>query len=142
MFDLQQALQKSQSRLNIIKILSDKTWSLNDKILFNIYKSLIGSVFDYSFFCFPCLCKARTEKIQVVQYTAIRSILKLPYDTSTEILKSRSKSFRIIPIKEKSYELSNKYIVRTKETSYALVVQLINGFQKGFSIRVKIQDDA
>jgi hypothetical protein len=70
-------IKKSQNRLNIIKILSNKSWSLNHKIRFNIYKSLVGSIFDYSFFCFPCLCHTRSEKIQVIQNTAIGNILKL-----------------------------------------------------------------
>ncbi len=128
-------IKKSQNRLNIIKILSNKSWPLNQKILFNIYKSLIGSIFDYSFFCSPCLCHTRTEKIQVIQNTAIRNILKLKYDTPSEILRHSSKPYIIIPIKERAYELNNKYIIRTIEVSNPLIVQLISEFQNGFAIR-------
>ncbi|RNA28071.1 RNA-directed DNA polymerase from mobile element [Brachionus plicatilis] len=44
--------QKCQSRLNIIKILSNKKWGLSKTSLSSIFKSFIGSVIDYSF---PCL---------------------------------------------------------------------------------------
>ena len=38
------------SRLNIIKIFSHTSWHLSRKTLTCIYRALIGSIFDYSFF--------------------------------------------------------------------------------------------
>ncbi|RNA27572.1 RNA-directed DNA polymerase from mobile element jockey-like [Brachionus plicatilis] len=44
--------ERCNRRLNIIKILSNKKWGLNQNTLENLYKSLVGSILDYSF---PCL---------------------------------------------------------------------------------------
>ena len=41
---------RALSRLNIIKIFSYKSWPLSRKTLTCIYRALIGSIFDYSFF--------------------------------------------------------------------------------------------
>jgi hypothetical protein len=41
---------KCMSRLNIIKILSHRSWKLSKNTLVNIYRSLIGSLFDYIHF--------------------------------------------------------------------------------------------
>ncbi|RNA29913.1 hypothetical protein BpHYR1_025307, partial [Brachionus plicatilis] len=44
-------LERCNSRLNLIKILSNKKWGLDLNTLGNLYKSLIGSIPDYSFPC-------------------------------------------------------------------------------------------
>ena len=41
---------RALSRLNIIKIFAHKSWHLSRKTLTCIYRALIGSIFDYSFF--------------------------------------------------------------------------------------------
>ena len=41
---------RALKRLNIIKIFSYKSWHLNKHTLVNLYRSLIGSIFDYSAF--------------------------------------------------------------------------------------------
>ena len=41
--------ERALKRLNIIKIFAHFSWHLSTKTLINIYKSLVGSVFDYSF---------------------------------------------------------------------------------------------
>ena len=46
---------RALSRLNIIKIFSHKSWHLSNKTLTCIYRALIGSIFDYSFF-YSSLC--------------------------------------------------------------------------------------
>jgi len=51
---------KCLSRLNLIKILSHRTWKLGKNTLINIYRSLVGSVIDYNFFIFP-LVKTSTD---------------------------------------------------------------------------------
>ncbi len=42
--------EKASKHLNIIKILSHKNWKLTSDCLFNIYKALVASVFNYSSF--------------------------------------------------------------------------------------------
>ena len=73
-------------RLNIIKILSHKSWKLSTRTLISIYKALIGSVIDYSAFICPRLDEKTTKSIQAIQNRAMRSIFHRPYDEHTEEL--------------------------------------------------------
>ncbi|RNA03058.1 hypothetical protein BpHYR1_054252, partial [Brachionus plicatilis] len=41
------------------------------KYLENTFNLLIGSIFDYSFFAFPCLPEIRLRKAQVIQNETI-----------------------------------------------------------------------
>jgi hypothetical protein len=72
-----------QKRLNCIKILSHKSWKLTQSTLTQIYKSLVRSMVEYSSTVLSSLSKSRYRKLQAIQNTALRSIYKLPFDTST-----------------------------------------------------------
>ncbi|RNA38381.1 hypothetical protein BpHYR1_042959 [Brachionus plicatilis] len=41
-----------QKEIKFLDIIEQKKWGLNQKTLGNLYKSLVGSILDYSF---PCL---------------------------------------------------------------------------------------
>ena len=55
---------KALKRLNIIKIFSHRSWHINKKTLINIYRALIGSIFDYSFFSISCVSKTNLELVE------------------------------------------------------------------------------
>jgi hypothetical protein len=78
--------KRALKRLNIIKILSHKSWKSSTSTLIHIYKTLIGSLFNYSAFCANQALQFWLKKLQVIQNSAIRAIYKLPYDTATEDL--------------------------------------------------------
>ena len=42
---------RALKRFNIIKILCHKSWGLNKTTLVGVYNALVGSIFNYSFFC-------------------------------------------------------------------------------------------
>ena len=44
-----------RKRMNILKVISHKSWFLKTETLANIYKILIRSVLDYSMFLFPLI---------------------------------------------------------------------------------------
>ncbi|RMZ96689.1 hypothetical protein BpHYR1_013479, partial [Brachionus plicatilis] len=54
-------------------ILSNKKWSLNQNTLRNLYKSLVGSILDYSFPCLNSFSENNIKKLQAIQNTAVRS---------------------------------------------------------------------
>ncbi|RNA18856.1 RNA-directed DNA polymerase from mobile element jockey-like [Brachionus plicatilis] len=64
--------QRFSSRLNLIKILSNKKWGLNYYTLGNLYKSLLGSIIDYSFPCLNSFSETNIKKIQVLLNSAVR----------------------------------------------------------------------
>ncbi len=59
--------KKCQNRLNIIKILSRKYWKQDEQTLFQIYNLLIDSIYNYSFFTFPCLSEVRLKKTSKIR---------------------------------------------------------------------------
>ncbi|RNA11338.1 RNA-directed DNA polymerase from mobile element jockey-like [Brachionus plicatilis] len=65
--------ERCNKRLNIIKILSNKKWGLNQNTLGNFYKSLVGSILDYSFPCLNSFSENNIKKLQAIQNTAVRS---------------------------------------------------------------------
>ena len=74
---------KCQTRLYCIKILSHKSWKLTQSTLTQIYKLLVRLMVEYSSTILSSLSKSRYRKLQDIQNTALRSIYKLPFDTST-----------------------------------------------------------
>ncbi len=64
--------KKCRNRLNVIKILTNKSWKLNKHTLTNIYISLIRSIIDYSSLIFKNLAKNITKSIQAIQNNVLR----------------------------------------------------------------------
>jgi hypothetical protein len=71
------------SRLNVLKALSHKSWSLSSKTLTSIYISIIRSIFEYPSILAPTLSKENIRQLQVIQNSALRICLKLPRETIT-----------------------------------------------------------
>ena len=79
---------KCAGRLNVIKILSHRSWRLSRPTLIAIYNSLIGSVLDYSACIYPRLSDRLKETIQAIQNNAVRLIFhrsKLEHKSSEEL---------------------------------------------------------
>ena len=67
-------------RLNIIKILSHKSWKLNSRTLIQIYNTLVRSIIEYSAIISPRLSNTNMIKLQVLQNNAVRAIYNYPKD--------------------------------------------------------------
>jgi len=72
-------------RLNIIKILSQKSWCLTKDTLVQVYNVLIRSVLEYSAILAPAISKTNLNTLQVIQNNALRIILKKSILTRTKI---------------------------------------------------------
>jgi len=120
-------VKKISNRLNIIKILSHKSWYLSEKTLINLYCSLIRSVFDYSFFLANSLSNLNLNKLQVIQNCALRSIYKVWFRGGvSDILHVKANIPRVI---DRMYLLGNNFLKRCKFSSNALVYPLVNEFK-------------
>jgi len=109
---MESTIKKTKKRLNIIKILSHKSWGMTETLLFRIYKLLVGSIIDYSSFCATRLSKTWRKKLQVIQNSAIRSIKKLPFDTSTMDLEMYQKQANLVSIEDRLIGLNSSYMTR------------------------------
>ena len=125
---------RALKRLNILKIFSHKSWHLNYSTLTNIYRALIGSIFDYSFFSIACVSKTNLELIQKVQNRSIRIIYKLKWDSSTVSLFSISS---ILKIKDRFLQLGARYIMKTFKYNNKLINVLISEYLRSWSAITK-----
>jgi hypothetical protein len=62
------------NRVNILKILSHKSWKLNSITLVNIYKSLIRSIMEYSCILVPMIKNELLNKLTIIQNNCMRII--------------------------------------------------------------------
>ncbi|RNA03715.1 RNA-directed DNA polymerase from mobile element jockey-like [Brachionus plicatilis] len=127
---------RCNKRLNIIKILSNKKWGLNQNTLGNLYKSLVGSILDYSFPCLNSFSENNIKKLQAIQKTAVRSILKLKYDTPSNIVHHEAfNKLKLLTTSNRLFELSERYVGTGLSHSIPLVVRLVKEYKKGFESR-------
>ena len=121
---------RALKRLNIIKIFSHKSWHLNYSTLKNIYRALIGSIFDYSFFSIACVSETNLGLIQRVQNRAIRTIYKLKWDTPTDSLFSISS---ILLIKDRFLQLGVRYLMKTTMYKNKFIAVLTSEYLRSWS---------
>ncbi|RNA16205.1 RNA-directed DNA polymerase from mobile element jockey-like [Brachionus plicatilis] len=128
--------ERCYSRLNLIKYLSNRKWGLKPETLGNLYKSLIGSILDYSFPCLNSFSETNIKKIQVIQNSAVRSILKLKYDTPSNIMHQEAfNKLNLLTVSNRLFELSERYVRAGLSHSVPLVVKLVEEYRGGFESR-------
>ena len=128
--------KRCNSRLNIIKYLSNKKWGLKPKTLGNLYKSLIGSILDYSFPCLNSFSETNLKKLQVIQNAAVRSILNLKYDIPSNIINHEAfNKLKLLTVSNRLFELSERYVRAGLSHSIPLVVRLVEEYKEGFESR-------
>lgn len=103
--------KKCLKTLNVLKCLSNKSWSLNKEGLIMVYKSLIRSNIEYAA---PILIvnDSNIRRLHGIQYSALRIILKKPIKTSS---KEMHKETNLLTIEERLYKLANNYLVKNEE---------------------------
>lgn len=95
------------NRLNIIKILSHKSWHLSKTTLVQIYNTLIRSIIEYSAILRPMISNTNLNQLQIIQNNAIRIIFKQKIDTKICDL---HKMANIKPITDRLDELRGRYV--------------------------------
>ena len=112
-------------RINILKVLSYKSWQMNSQTLITLYKSLIRSLIDYSLFLFPILTKTNKKKLQSIQNNALTIIFRKNYDYDAQILHDISK---IDNLEIRSKQLNLNYINNATSSNNPLFVDLVREF--------------
>ncbi len=130
--------EKCLKRLNITKILSHPKWKLSTKTLVSLYRSLIGSIIDYSFFTISEISISILDFLQSIQNQAIRLIFKQNYDASTATLNSIS---NVKPINERFNFLLVLYITNARQSN-PLIIQLIDEYNGAINSIIKKESDS
>ena len=121
---------RALSRLNIIKIFSHKSWHLSRKTLTCIYRALIGSIFDYSFFTVANVSESSLGLVQRIQNRAIRCIYRLEWDSPTKDLFQIS---GVLFIKERLLQLGARYLIKAIFNRNAFICPLISEYFRSWS---------
>jgi len=121
---------RALKRLNIIKIFSHKSWHLNRATLTNIYRALIGSIFDYSFFSIACVSETKLNRVQTVQNRAIRCIYRLKWDSPSGSLFQIS---GLLPLKVRFLQLGARYLAKVIRYKNEFVTTLIAEYIRSWS---------
>ena len=112
-------------RLNIIKILSHKSWKLDTKTLVNIYFLLIRSIFDDSSILCPAISATNLNNIQKIHNNAFRLIFHKLKDTRLSILHSLAK---VDYVQDRFKKLSLRFILKAIYNKNPIILDSLNEF--------------
>jgi hypothetical protein len=121
---------RALKRLNIIKIFSHGSWHLNFTTLTNLYRALIGSIFDYSFFTGVCVSDTNLNRIQTVQNRAIRTIYRLDWRSPTANLFPIS---GVLGIKVRFLQLGVRYFAKAIWSKNPYISLLLREYLRSWS---------
>ena len=97
---------------------------MNHLTLKTIYKSLVGSLFGYSFFVIANISESCISSLQRVQNSAIRCIYKLPFNSLNHLLYPIS---NILPLKERFKQLGCRHLAKAMNQNM-FIIQLVNEY--------------
>ena len=117
--------QSCLSRINILKILSHKSWHLEESTLMNIYQSLIRSLIDYTGFMFDYLSTANKTKLEAIQNYALRVIFRKPREFGNENLLELAK---IDTISARSNAINNRFLEKAEIHGNPIITDLIEEY--------------
>jgi len=130
--------EKCANRLNIIKIISHKSWRLDIKTLLATYYALVRSVIDNMAFGVNRISDSNIKRLQVVQNKAVDSILKP--GLRVNLIKLAS-SNGIQTVGERLKELFTEYYKTKSSHNNPLLGQLIEEYRSGFESRQEINQE-
>ena len=93
--------------LNKIKFLCGTWWGAHRSILMLIFKSFVRSIIEYGIYIYLPKQKKIADKLEKIQYQAIRTALGYRSSTPTNILLAESK---LIFITDRARYLCNRYL--------------------------------
>ena len=139
MSKINEVQKRCHKALNIIKFVCGTWWGSHPETLIILYKSFVRSIIDYgSYIYFPKL-KSLSEKLEKIQFTAIRAALGYRNTTPTNILIAESK---LIYIKERTKFLCKRYLSKalsnTTSPTYEILLKHHNLIKTKTSKRQRI----
>jgi hypothetical protein len=123
---------KCLKRLNLIKIISHKSWHLNFETLKTIYQALVRSLMEYSAFISVIISKANLAHLQSIQNRAIKAIFRPPLNTN---LVNFGRSVGLQPVTERLGELFEAFLKKSLSNANPIVHQMAIEYRGGFEGR-------
>ena len=115
-----------QERMNILKIVSHKSWHLDHNTRIQIYKSLVRSLLEYSAFIYDTLSNNMKDVLNAVQYNALRII----YDKDRRFgNKNLLKLANIETIKSRMNNLKLTYINSAIKNKNPIISEVVDEYK-------------
>ena len=112
-------------RLNILKILSNKSWNINKVTLVKIYILLIRSILDYSSIISSNLNQNLKSQLQTIQNSSLKIIFKKPFNYNTIDL---HKLANIDLLDKRFSQLNKRFIFRNIINKNQLIIDTVLEF--------------
>ena len=109
-------------RVNVLKVLSNRSWGLKLKTLNQIYNSLIRSLLEYSSIIYPCFSTTNLAILERIQFKCLKIINRKSKFSSNSEIKEMSDYFSI---QERFDELNLKYIKRNLKNNNEIIKNLL-----------------
>ncbi len=103
---------------------------MTKKTLTCIYRALVGSIFDYSFFAVAFVSETSLGLVQRVQNRAIRCIYRLEWESPTKELFSTS---GVLNVKERLLQLGACYLTKAIKRQNPFICPLISEYIRSWS---------
>ena len=124
---------KCIKRLNIIKIISHRSWRLSRATLLSIYYALVRSTIDCVFFSIGVVAVSNIQILQRIQNRGLKSIFKPPPRTNLARLEEKNK---IDSVNNRLLFLLLNFVNQSIRNRNPLITRLWNEYERGFAGRV------
>ena len=122
-------INSCNDRLDIIKVLSHKSWNINSETLIKLYKSLVRSIIDYSIFIFNRISVKNKMKLQTLQNNALRIIYN-KYQNHNLNLNDQHAQANLETLNERALVLKNRYLDNAVNNSNPIIKDLIEDYNE------------
>ena len=127
---IEDLMDKSHQRLNILRIVSRKKWGEDRKTLRILYKALVQSPIDYASFLYGSASNAILDTVNKIQYKGIRIITGALRCTRKEALEVDA---YILPLDVRRHFLGLSYLGRSARLERNITIYLyVNTFNYKF----------
>jgi hypothetical protein len=112
-------------RINVLKVLSNKSWGLSKHTLTQVYNSLIRSLLEYSSIIYPCFSTTNLTLLEKIQFKCLKIINRKSKFSSNSELKNFSD---YLSIEERFDDLNLKYIKSSLSNNNELIKDLLSEY--------------
>jgi hypothetical protein len=124
-------ITKCNGRLNILKILANKSWCLSSDTLKCVYFSLIRSIIEYNSIIFPLISETNKKKLRAIQYKALIIAFRKPFKTRNNELLLLSKATNL---DDRIEFLNKRYFENCLKHENELITDIIKNYKNWYTI--------
>ena len=111
--------------MNVLKVLSNKSWGLSIKTLTDVYNSLIRSLMEYSSIIYPCFSSTSIDLLEKIQFKSLKIINRKSKFDSNNYIKNLP---NYLSISDRFDNLNLNYIKKSLFNKNELITDLFQDY--------------